>query len=411
MRIGRTLPPAAAPIGWKSLLSGISALFKGESELNRFSGELKNYFDKPHCFLVSSGKAALTLILQALRELHPDRDEVIIPAYTCYSVPSAIVRAGLKVKLCDIAADSFDFDFGQLRPLLDNKKLLCVIPTHLFGLPADVKRLKKMIDDPDVTVIEDAAQAMGGERQGQKLGTLGDVGFFSLGRGKAFSTVEGGIVLTDCDELSIYLKQKVRELPEYTCFAVFKLFLYTAALNILLHPNLFWIPKSLPFLKLGETIFDSDFQMKKMSSFQAGLTKDWVEKLRLFRQVRHTNTIGLLPILDVEGFNLFVERHADVPDLIRFPAEMQDDQVRTVFMDISNQRGQGIAIAYPNTINKIPELTSMFKDENYPLAEKRSKRLITFPLHPFLTRKDQQTLLLLSKFWSKSNVLKRGDSQ
>ena len=77
MRIGRTLPPAAAPIGWKNLLSGISALFKGEPELNRFSGELKDFFGMPHCFLVSSGKTALTLILHALKEQHPDRDEVI----------------------------------------------------------------------------------------------------------------------------------------------------------------------------------------------------------------------------------------------------------------------------------------------------------------------------------------------
>jgi len=153
MRIGRTLPPAAAPIGWKSLFSGVGAVFTGESARDRFSNELKDYFGKSHCFLVSSGKAALTLILQALKEQYPERDEVLIPAYTCYSVPSAIVCAGLKVKLCDTAADSFDFDFEQLQPLLKSKKLLCVVPTHLFGLPADVKRLEGMIDDPDVTVM------------------------------------------------------------------------------------------------------------------------------------------------------------------------------------------------------------------------------------------------------------------
>ena len=113
MRIGRTLPPAAAPIGWKSLFSATSAIFSGELEVNRFSDELKEYFDKKHCFLVSSGKAALTLILNALKEQYPERDEVIIPAYTCYSVPSAIIRAGLKVKLCDTVADSFAFDFEQ----------------------------------------------------------------------------------------------------------------------------------------------------------------------------------------------------------------------------------------------------------------------------------------------------------
>jgi perosamine synthetase len=401
MRIGRTLPPAAAPIGWKSLFSSISTVLKGESELDRFSAELKEYFDKRHCFLVSSGKAALTLILSALKEQYPERDEVIISAYTCYSVPSAIVRSGLKIKLCDTAADSFDFDFEQLKPLLDSKKLLCVVPTHLFGLPADVKRLKKMIDDPEVTVIEDAAQAMGGEWQGGKLGTLGDVSFFSLGRGKAFSTVEGGVILTDSDELAANLKLQMSKIPDYTHLEVFKLFLYTVILNILLHPTLFWIPKSLPFLKLGETIFDPDFKITKMSSFQAGLTKNWVEKLLVFRLVRQGNVRKLLSLLvDVEGYGLFVDKNADVPDLIRFPIEMQDERVRVEFLNVASQRGLGAAIAYPSAINGIPELVSEFRDENYFLAEKHSKLLVTLPVHLFCTKKDQKLLVSALKFTS-----------
>ncbi len=400
MRISRTLPPAAAPIGWKSLFSGIGAVFSGESEPNRFSDELKSYFGKRDCYLVSSGKAALTLILSALKEQYPERDEVIIPAYTCYSVPSAIVRAGLKVKLCDIAADSFDFDFEQLKPMLESKNLLCVVPTHLFGLPADVKRLKDMINSPEVTVLEDAAQAMGGEWRGKKLGTLGDVSFFSLGRGKAFSTVEGGVILTDSEELAANLKMQIGKIPNYTHSETFKLFLYTVVLNLLLHPMLFWIPKSLPFLKLGETIFDPDFEIKKLSSFQAGLAKNWVDKLQSFRQVRQENTKGLLSILDMEGFKMFVEGQADVPDLIRFPIEMQDERERIEFLDIANQRGLGAAIAYPSAINGITELATKFGDENYPLAEKHSKLLVTLPVHLFCTKNDQKAFVSALKFTS-----------
>ena len=96
MRIGRTIPPASAPIYWRDMFNGIKGIFRGKKELSRFQDELKEYFGMKHCFLVSSGKASLTLILQALRKMFPDRDEVLIPAYTCYSVPSAIVRAGLK---------------------------------------------------------------------------------------------------------------------------------------------------------------------------------------------------------------------------------------------------------------------------------------------------------------------------
>ena len=388
MRIARTLPPAAAPIGWKNLLTGISAVFKGRSELSRFSGELKCYFGKPHCFLVSSGKAALTQILRALREQYPNRDEVIIPAYTCYSVPSAIVRAGLKVKLCDIAAENFDFNFEQLEPMLNSEKLLCVAPTHLFGLPADIKRLRGLIDDPDVTIIEDASQAMGGEWQGQKLGTLGDVGVFSLGRGKALSTVEGGVILTGRGELAVNLKRQIDALPEYTSLQVFKLFLYGVALNILLLPTFFWIPKSLPFLKLGETTFDPDFQMKKISYFQVGLTKNWIEKLRFFRQVRQDNIKKWLPVLDDVNCKVCLPNQPETPDLIRLPVRIEDEHYRIGLLAVGARSGAGISAVYPEALCEVPELNEMFKSKNFPEAKKNARELITFPVHPFVSHRD-----------------------
>src|SRR5437870_9965296 len=118
MRIGRTLPPAATPIDVGAIASGLCGLFRGQQELDRFELELKEYFGVRHCFLVSSGKAALTLILHALKELSPDRDEVLLPAFTCFSVPSSVVRAGLRIRLCDLRVDSLDFDFAQLSAML-----------------------------------------------------------------------------------------------------------------------------------------------------------------------------------------------------------------------------------------------------------------------------------------------------
>jgi dTDP-4-amino-4,6-dideoxygalactose transaminase len=128
MRIGRTLPPAATPIGIRDIASGICGIVAGQQELDRFQGELKEHFGVKHCFLVSSGKAALTLILLALKELSPDRDEVLIPAFTCYSVPSSIVRAGLRIRLCDLHPDCLDFDFVQLSAMLSE-----ALPLHTYA--------------------------------------------------------------------------------------------------------------------------------------------------------------------------------------------------------------------------------------------------------------------------------------
>ena len=170
-------------------------MLEGQPALHRFEAELKSHFRARHCFLVGSGKAALTLILRALRDLSPSRDEVIIPAFTCYSVPSSVLRAGLKIGLCDLARDSLELDPAGFSAAL-SERALAVVPTHLYGIASDVSRIRQLIGTRGVAIVEDAAQAMDESLDGRKLGTLGDAGFFSLGRGKAFSTVEGGVILT-----------------------------------------------------------------------------------------------------------------------------------------------------------------------------------------------------------------------
>jgi len=299
MRIGRTLPPAASPIYLRDIINGIKGVFRGKEELERFKSEIKEYFGMKHCFLFSSGKAALTLILKALHKIYPGRDEVLIPAFSCYSVPSAIVRAGLKVRLCDIHPDTLDFDFEQLAMSLQRSAdgLLAIIPTHLFGFPADVARIRNLIDDLKITIVEDAAQAMGAEWNGKKLGTLGDVNFFSLGRGKALSAVEGGIILTDRDDIAEKIRSQLALIPDYSIFALMRLFFMTISLTLFLHPRLFWLPKSFPFLKLGETIYDPNFNIRKMSAFQAGLANSWQEKVKKFKKIRSTNSRHLVSCL------------------------------------------------------------------------------------------------------------------
>ena len=103
-----------------------------EDDVGKRESEIREYFGSESVFLVSSGKAALVLILHALSSLR-SRRKVLIPAYTCYSVPSAIVRSGLEIVLCDVNPDTLDFNYDRLEFLAD-EETLCVIPTHLFGI-------------------------------------------------------------------------------------------------------------------------------------------------------------------------------------------------------------------------------------------------------------------------------------
>lgn len=421
MRIGRTLPPAAAPLGITELICGIRGIIGGEKELDRFQLELKEYFDVKHCFLVSSGKAALTLILLALKDLFPDRDDVLIPAFTCYSAPSSIVRAGLKTRLCDLQRDSLDFDFAQLsamfseaspspvpdtlayRAITDSpsevsggidgsvnstKRLLAVAPTHLFGIPADVSSLRELVRDPEVTIVEDAAQAMGETWEGKKLGTLGDVSFFSLGRGKAISTVEGGIILTDRDDIAEKLMHLVAELPACSSWESLNLFLKAVAFMLFLHPLLFWVPRSIPSLRLGETLFEPHFPIRRMSSFQAGLAKNWRQRLQELHDCRRKNVNRWIAVLERQGTRQPHMRDRQMLGLIRFPVRVSDVENRDFVLRQSAEKGLGVMPVYPDAIDGIPALTEHLGVQKFPVAVSCARELVTLPTHGYLTQKD-----------------------
>lgn len=394
MRIGRTLPPAAAPIYFRDILSGIKGSFQGQKEVDRFARELREYFNVKHCFPVSSGKAALTIILRSLHKLHPERNEVIIPAYTCFSVPSSIVRAGLKVVVCDVTPDTLDFNFDQLRKILSNSQnTLAIIPTHLFGFPADVKKTRECIENfPEVVVIEDAAQAMGSKVMNRKLGTSGDMGFFSLGRGKAFSTVEGGIILTDSDLFAHALHEQIQLIRGYSGIDQIKLIVYSLILFVFMRPLLFWFPKALPFLKIGETHYETDFSIKKMSSIQAGLSRGWQRKLESFLQVRirlSKHWVDRIGNLSHKNISLITGISSGKWNaLIRFPVLVHNGIYKEKILLESRNQGLGIIQTYPKTIDDIPDLKTCNDDQEFSGARECVEKIITLPIHSFVSLKD-----------------------
>jgi dTDP-4-amino-4,6-dideoxygalactose transaminase len=333
------------------------------------------------------------LILQALHDLFPEKDEVLIPAYTCYSVPSAIVRAGFKVRLCEMASGALDFDSDCLLKHLDNPRLLCIIPTHLFGLPADVDKAKSLTKHLGILVVEDAAQAMGGEWNGKKLGTMGDIGIFSMGRGKAFSTVEGGVILTNNKVISEAIEKRFINIGGYGFFNCLKLIMYAVALAVLIHPWIYWLPKLLPFLRLGETNFNKSFPIRRLSSFQAGLTKDWITRIDEHREGRRRisrefNNCGISP----PGFSDKV-----IPDLIRFPILLKDEVTKQQILSKSEELGLGISDGYPGTIDGIKVLKYTTDGNVFPNAKDFAERLVTLPVHPLTNENDIRNIINLLK--------------
>jgi perosamine synthetase len=390
MRIGRTLSPAAAPLSVIDLFNGIGGIISPEKAINALKLSICQKFNKKHCFLLSSGKAAITLTLKALAELAPERNEVIIPAFNCYSVPSAIARAGLIVRPCEIDPVTLQFqDESLLSILKSSTKILAIMPTHLFGLPADIEHVRTLTNNSAITIIEDAAQAMGSEYNGKFLGTAGDVGIFSLARGKALSAGEGGIILTDSDLLAEKISHQVSQFPEYSVSQLVNLAIKSIALTMLIHPLLFWIPKMMPFLKLGETVYDPDFPIRNFSGFQAGLAKNWTSKISwLLKERAKRVTLYSQHLSGITGISILTDNwNNENLACIRYPLIIKDTEIVKAILYQSEKMGLGISKTYPDSVDTIPQITGEYKT-TCALAHKVVNTLITLPCHPMVRERD-----------------------
>ena len=390
MKIRRIIPPAAAPVDLKALFYGVAGFFNEEEYLKRLEREVRDYFNVKHVFLVSSGKAALTVILNALKSLSPERDEVLIPAYTCFSVPSAIKKAGLKVALCDIDTKTFDFQQGLLKKAI-NKKTLCVMPNHLFGIPSDVKGIIDVCKGKGIFVLEDAAQAMGGEVNRDKIGTIGDAGFFSLGRGKNITCGSGGIIVTSSDRVAEAINEIYSELEYPNMMEQIKDLLQVITMNIFIRPSLYWFPSSLPNLKLGETIFYKDFPIKRLSGIKAGLLWEWQERLESLSKIRRETARFLSSCLS------FHSTYNNSASYLRLPFVASSKEARDKIYSDSHEKGLGVALMYPTPINEIKELNGQFNGMAFPQAKMVSERLLTIPTHQFLSERDKEEICRLFK--------------
>jgi perosamine synthetase len=360
----------------RELARGITGLFfvVDPGELER---GIRDYFGTEFAFLVSSGKAALVLILKGLSSLR-SRKKVLIPGYTCYSVPSAIVKSGLEIVLCDVDPHSLDFDYPQLERLVD-EKTLCIVSTHLFGIPSDVERTRRICKEKGIFLVEDAAQAMGVGRKGKMLGTTGDVGFFSLGRGKNLTCGSGGVIVTGSEEIAGALQVQYNQLDIESLKDSVKTLFALSLMEVFMNPSLYWLPDGLPFLKIGETHFNCDFPMFRMNRVKYKLLHDWKRKLDSLNNIRRKVSEGYKNGLDLDrNIKIYFEK---IPCL-RFPVYLKNKEVKDYICN--EYRHIGISPMYPGGINSINEISGIVGKYSCPASAVIAEKLVTLPTHGFV---------------------------
>lgn len=381
------LAPSGTPIKPGHILQWMTSILKSQDTLDIFSQKIKAAFNVKHCLFVSSGRTALYLLLECLHELKgdPNKNQVIIPSYTCFSVPGSVEKAKLQVRVCDIDPATLSYDLDQLSNF-DYSKVLAIVTGNLYGIPNQLPAIEKIAREHNVYLIDDAAQSMGAKIGDQYSGTFGDVGIYSLDKGKNITSIQGGIVVTDSDQIANAMQKIILSLPKQTAQHVMadcmKLLIYAG----LLPPNRYWIVTKLPFLGLGLTPYTTDYPVHQYSRVLGAIANLLFDDLRTITEARCANAKLLQQMLaDLPGLAT-IEFDTDTkPVYLRFPLRIFNNQLRDKLTTELNMAGIGATQSYPSSILGIEPLQPKLIDieGNAKGGKLVADQILTLPTHPY----------------------------
>jgi CDP-6-deoxy-D-xylo-4-hexulose-3-dehydrase len=176
------------------------------TEVAEFERRFAEFFGSKHAVMVNSGSSANLLMTAALfftksPALKLERgDEIIVPAVSWSTTYTPLQQYGLHLKFVDIDLETLNYDLAALEEAVtDRTRAIMVV--NLLGNPNDFDALSRIIDGRDIVVIEDNCESMGARFNGKQCGTFGVMGSFSCYFSHHISTMEGGMVVTDDEEL------------------------------------------------------------------------------------------------------------------------------------------------------------------------------------------------------------------
>jgi dTDP-4-amino-4,6-dideoxygalactose transaminase len=394
--MSRLVPPAGIPVSVTDIFKIISARISSADKKTDFEETIKKITGAKYCWLVNSGRAANYLILKSLYELSGKaKNEVVIPAYTCFSVPASIAKAGLKIKLVDIEPNTLDYDYDKLSRC-DFSKSLAILPVNLFGIVSDWNKLRMAVSDSGLYFVDDSAQTLGLSYNGVKCGSLGDVGFLSFGRGKNLTTYSGGAIVTSDDKIGDCIEKYMRELPSPNSLVELRILTEFLFYAIMMRPWLYRLPAVLPFLGLGKTVYDEGFAVESMTRLQKAIGTIISGNFQRTVQIRASNASRLAKgISNIGGYSIPGWDAGAVIPFIRLPILAKDEPTRNLAVKRLFHIGIGASAMYPSAIDEIPSIKEALVNltDDFSGARDVSRRLFTLPTHAYLTANDIDNII------------------
>ncbi len=315
--------------------------------VKEFESKFSKTVNRDFGISVTNGTAALEIAVRAIGIT--DGDEVIMPTFTIISCAEAVTRVGGIPVLVDSAPDTWNMCVDQIESKITSKtKAIMVV--HIYGLPVDMDKVLDIAKRHDLKIIEDAAEMHGQTYNGRPCGSFGDISIFSFYPNKHITTGEGGMIVTNDEELA----KKCRSL------------------------------RNLCFQREVRYVHEELSGNYRFTNLQAAVGLAQLERLEEFVEKKRNMGRRYTELLkDVKGIKLPKEYEGDNQNIYWIYGIVLGDEIKCdnrEFVKKLGEKGIGSRTFFwcmheqPVYVNR-----GLFKDEKYPVAERLARRGLYIP--------------------------------
>jgi dTDP-4-amino-4,6-dideoxygalactose transaminase len=323
--------------------------------VTKFENEFSDYCGAKYCVGTGNGLDALTLILKGFIELGQlnEGDKVLVPANTFIATILSVIHSGLIPVFTEPDRDSYNISSKAIKSIL-NEEIKAIIVVHLYGQLADVETIKKMVDEKNILLIEDAAQAHGASCEMGRAGNLADAGAFSFYPSKNLGALgDGGAVVTN----DLELINVVRKLSNYGSEKKYQ-------------------NKIVGFNSRLDGLQASFLSIKLKSLNKDNERRQEIAKMYL-REIKNSKI--KLPSYNNSNDHVFYAFVVEVEDRVQFSQYLDRNEI-------------GWLVHYPIPPHK-QEAMKVYSKLNLPITEKIHQRVISLPISPIMTNAEVKSVI------------------
>jgi perosamine synthetase len=351
------IPINLSKIGEEEIEAVVKVMRNGPLTNGLGAGPMVTQFEKnfakfsgvKHAVAMNTGTAALhsAIVAAGVKQ----GDEVILPSFTFVATAEAVVMAGGKPVFTDIDPETYNISPDEIEENV-TKKTKAIVPVDLYGLPVDIKPIRKIAAEHDLAIVEDAAQAHGATYAGKPAGVFANAACWSLYASKNMTTGEGGVVTTDSEEMAETLRL-IRTHGEKARYAS---------------------------LMLGTNY--------RMSEIQAAIGSVQLEKLPSFVAKRRENAERFTKLLGASyRLKLPGESEERQHSWYLYTVRLRNatESERNKIVEELRRNDIGAEVYYVNPVHLMPYYRESFGERRLAETEKAAKQVFSLPIHPSVT--------------------------